>query len=345
MALPERRNTILTFIVDDYISSAVPVSSSAVAKSGTFNVSSATIRNEMGVLIEEGYLMRPHTSSGAIPSEKGYRHFVGGLDLSSPPPDGLVSALKRQMDVTPDDVDAWVQIAASVIADIIGALAFITAPRAKMPDVKQIELLRLHDMLVMLVLVLQEARVYRQVIELNREIPDPQLERTRNKVSAQVSGKNVDELVANKDREDIEDDFERQVWEATIEALVHADSVPGVRYMSGFRHFMSDPELVAQPQRGAMALSALENDDAFADLISGVSYGTEPVVWIGTDNNRPELCEHSVIMSGYGGAVNARGVVGLISPMRTAYDRAIPTVSFAAETLDEMVNRGGVGGS
>jgi len=104
MALPERRNTILTFIVDDYISSAVPVSSSTVAKSGTFNVSSATIRNEMGVLIDEGYLLRPHTSSGAIPSEKGYRHFVGGLDFSSPPPDGLVSALKGQMDVTPDDI-------------------------------------------------------------------------------------------------------------------------------------------------------------------------------------------------------------------------------------------------
>jgi heat-inducible transcriptional repressor len=340
MALPERRNTILTFIVDDYISTAVPVSSNAVAKSGGFNVSSATIRNEMGALIDQGYLLRPHTSAGAVPSEKGYRHFVGGLDHSSPPPDGLVTVLRQQMDITPDDVDAWVRVAASVIADLIGALAFITAPRAKMPDVKQIELLRLHDMLVMLVLVLQEARVYRQVIELEREISDPQLERTRNKVSAQVSGKGVEELVANRDREDIEDDFERQVWEATVEALVHTDSVPGERYMSGFRHFISDPELAAQPQRGALALSALENDDTFADLISGVTYGAQPLVAIGSDNNRPELFDYSLIMCGYGGAVNARGVVGLISPMRTAYDRAIPTVGYAAETLDAMVNRG-----
>ena len=57
--------------------------------------------------------------------------------------------------------------------------------------------------------------------------------------------------------------------------------------MSGFRHFISDPELAAQPQRGALALSALENDDAFADLISGVTYGTQPLVAIGSDNNRP----------------------------------------------------------
>ena len=341
MPLPERTSTILTFIVDDYISTAVPVSSSAVANSGGFNVSSATIRNEMGVLIDEGYLVRPHPSAGAVPSEKGYRHFVGGIDFASPPPDGLVSALNSQIEIAQDDVDAWVQIAASVIADLIGALAFITAPRSQMPDVKQIELLQLHDMLIMLVLVLQEARVYRHLIELEQAVPAPQIERTRNKVSSEVSGKGVRELVASRERDDIEDDFERQVWEATIEALVHAESVPGERYMSGFRHFMADPELVAEPQRGALALSTLENDDAFADLISGVTYGPEPLVCIGSDNHRPELCGHSLIMCGYGGEVNARGVVGLISPMRTAYDRAIPTVGFAAESLDAMVNRVG----
>lgn len=340
MPLPERTSTILTFIVDDYISTAVPVSSNAVAKSGGLNVSSATIRNEMGVLIEQGYLLRPHSSSGAVPAEKGYRHFVGGLDVNSPPPEGLVTLLHHQIDIAPDDVDAWVRIAASVIADLIGALAFITAPRAKMPDVKQIELLRLHDMLVMLVLVLQEARVYRRVLELEREINDSHLEHTRNKVTAEVTGKGVHELVTQKDREDIKDEFERQVWEATIEALVHADSAPGERFMSGFSHFMSDPELAAQPAKGAQAISALENDDAFADLISGVTYRSQPVVAIGSENNRPELCDHSVIMCGYGGEVNARGVVGLISPMRTAYGRAIPTVTFAAETLDAMVNNG-----
>ena len=337
MSLPERRSTILTFIVDDYITSALPVSSGTIANSGSFDVSSATIRNEMGLLIDQGYLVRPHASAGAIPSEKGYRHFVGGLDSSTPPPDDLVAVLHHQMDITADDVDAWVRIAASVIADLIGALAFITAPRAFMPDVKQIELLRLHDMLVML--VLEEARVYRRTIELQESISDPQLERTRNKVTAEVAGKGVRELVANRERDDIGDEFERQVWDATIEALVQADSVPGERFMSGFSHFMSDPELVAQPERGAMALSALENDDAFADLVSGVPYRSDPVVSIGSDNNRPELCDYSLIMCGYGEEVDMRGVVGLISPMRTAYDRAIPTVNFTAETLGSLVNR------
>ncbi len=340
MPLPERRSTILTFIVDDYISSALPVSSNAVANSAGFNVSSATIRNEVGALVEEGYLLRPHSSSGAVPAEMGYRHFVGGLDLTSPPPEGLVTMLQRQIDVAPDDIDAWVRIAASVIADLIGALAFITAPRVKMPDVKQIELLRLQDMLVMLVLVLQEARVYRRVIELDQNVNDSQLEQARNKVTAEVSGKGVRELVARKDREDIEDDLERQVWHATIDALMHADSVPGERYMSGFGHFMSDPESAAQPAKGALAMSALENDDAFTELISGVTYRNQPIVSIGTDNIRPELCDYSVIMCGYGGEVDARGVVGLISPMRTAYGTSIPTVTFAAETLDAMVNRG-----
>ena len=339
MSLPERSNTILTFIVADYISTATPVSSGAVAKSGGFNVSSATIRNEMGLLIQQGYLLRPHTSAGAIPSEKGYRHFIGSLDQFSTPPDDIVTVLQHQMDITLDDVDAWVRIATSVIADLLGALAFITAPRANMPDIKQIEILRLHDTLLMLILVLQEARIYRRTIELQKSISDPQLERTRNKVTAEVSGKGVRDLVEEKEREDFEDELERQVWETMIETLVSADSVPGERYMSGFSHFLADPELATQPERGAMVLSALENDEAFADLVSGVTYRTEPVVSIGSENNRPELCDYSLIMCGYGDEIDARGVVGLISPMRTAYDLAIPTVSFAAETLDAMANR------
>ncbi len=338
MDLPQRRSTILTFIVDDYISTAVPVSSRAVAKSGEFGISSATIRNEMGALIQDGYLLRPHTSAGAVPSEKGYRHFVGGLNYPSPPPGELVMALQHQTIMSPDDVDAWVQVATSVIADLIGTLVFITAPRAKMPDVKQIELLRLQDMLVMLVLVLQEARVYRHIIELERAVPEGELERTRNKVSAKVSGKGVEELAANREQSDIEDGFERLVWDATIETLLQADSVPGERYMSGFRHFISDPELAQAPAEGALALSALENDVAFADLISGITYGEQPKVTIGSDNPRPELLNYSVIMCGYGEAVNARGVVGLISPMRTAYDVAIPTVGFTAQTLNDMVD-------
>ena len=339
MALPERRSTILTFVVGDYIETANPVSSSAVAVDSGLRVSSATIRNEMGVLKEEGYLLRPHASAGAIPSEKGYRHFVDSLDLGSEPPREFVALLNGQMDFGVDDIDAWVQIASVVVADLIGALAFITTPRSSAAGVKGIELLRLEDMLVMLVLIMHEARVYRQLIELDKTLTNSELELTRNKVNAQLAGKRLDQVTEMSEHGFFGAPFERQVMDATVSVLRRNELAPGERYMSGFSHFISEPEMVADPESGAMAISALESDDAFATLVSGVPDQKQPVIFIGSDNPTPELRDFSVVMCGYGGDVEANGVVGLISPMRTAYDRSIPVVNFTAETLNALVNR------
>ncbi len=339
MALPERQSAILTFVVEDYIETANPVSSNAVAVDSGLRVSSATIRNEMGMLKEDGYLIRPHASSGAIPSEKGYRHFVDSLGLGLEPTRDFVGLLNEQMDFGLEDIDAWVQIASLVVADLIGALAFITTPRSRATGVKGIELLRLQDMLVMLVLIMHEARVYRQLIELNHALTDSELEITRNKVNAQLSGKRLDQVVEMSEHRFSDVPFERQVMDATVSVLRRNELAPGERYMSGFSHFISEPEMVADPESGALALSALESDDAFATLVSGISDHQQPVIFIGSDNPTPELQGFSVIMCGYGADVEANGVVGLVSPMRTAYDRSIPVVNFTADALNTLVNR------
>ena len=339
MDLPERRSTILTFIVEDYISTVTPVASTAIAVESGLGISSATIRSEMGVLREEGYLIRPHTSSGAVPSEKAYRHFVDRLDLGSDPPSNLVSTLHEHMGFGVEDVDAWVQIASMVISDLIGALAFITAPRSKNHFIKGIELLRMQDMLIMLVLIMQEARIYKHIIELEEHVTDSQLEQARNLVNAKVSGKELQNVLADEESTATQDDFQRQIWDATISILQQDKQALGERYMNGFYHFISEPEMTADPESGALALSALESDDIFTTLVSGVSEQQQPVIYIGSDNPHHELHDFSVIMCGYGQNSEVQGVVGLMSPIRTAYDRAIPAVNFTAETLNSLLNR------
>ncbi len=339
MSMSRRRNAILTFIVGDYITTASPIPSNAVAVESGLQVSSATIRNEMMALCEEGYLIRPHASSGAVPSEKGYRHFVDGLDKHSNPPRDFISLLHEQMDFGTEDIDAWVQVTSSIIADLIGALAFITAPRRKSSGVKGVELLRLHDMLIMLVIIMYETRVYRQIIELEQSVTDNEVEHTRNSIKSAISGKELYGLTALGEEHPKRNDFERQVWEAVIGVLKREEAAPGERYVNGVRHFFSEPENMAHPESGAMALSALESDDAFATLASEMSDTRRPMVFIGSDNSRPELQDFSVIMRGYGQETDARGIVGLISPMRIAYDRAIPVVSYTAQTIDSILCR------
>src|SRR3954462_5875595 len=81
MTLDERKANILRAVVEEYIDTAQPVGSGHVARAPGVEVSSATVRNDMAVLEQEGYLVQPHTSAGRIPTEKGYRFFVDGLNV------------------------------------------------------------------------------------------------------------------------------------------------------------------------------------------------------------------------------------------------------------------------
>src|SRR5581483_7395560 len=114
--LTDRRRDILKLIVEDYINSAIPVSSDAIARRMTVPVSSATVRNEMSALEDEGYIAQPHTSAGRVPSEKGYRYFVEFLM----PEQALTVEAQRMVDhqfyQVQLDTDQWVRLAAAVLA-------------------------------------------------------------------------------------------------------------------------------------------------------------------------------------------------------------------------------------
>lgn len=338
MPLQERRNDILTFIVDDYIASAAPVSSAHVADVCGLNVSSATIRSEMGWLQEAGYLIRPHTSSGAIPSARGYRHFVDGLDTHAPPAE-LTALFQETHSVDADDLEAWVRIAAAVIGDLVGTLAFITAPRTDAPSVRSIELVAVRDMLIMLLVVLQGAEVYRQVIETQRDFAPEEIDRARNIVNSRVAGKKVPEIVSARcsdpatDTAATDDDLPNQVWDATVSTLKRSAMLPGRRHVSGYSKMLSEPELVSDPEIGVTAMEVIEDDAAFSSMVSSVVGTGQLAVSIGSEDVRDGMENLSVIMCSYGHDCAGEGIVGLMSPLRVQYGRAIPVVHYTAQRL------------
>ena len=337
MPLPERRNDILTFIVDDYIESAAPVSSAHVADVCGLNVSSATIRSEMGWLQEAGYLIRPHTSSGAIPSARGYRHFVDGLDMLAPPAE-LTALFQESDSINADDLEAWARIAAAVIGDLVGTLAFITAPRTDAPSVRSIELVAVRDMLIMLLVVLQGAEVYRQVIETERDFAPEEIDRARNIVNSKVAGKKVPEIVsarrANSYHSEITDDeLPNQVWDATISTLKRSAMLPGRRHVSGYSKMLAEPEVVSDPEIGVAAMEVIEDDAAFSSMVSSVVGTGQLVVSIGSEHVHDGMENLSVIMCSYGDECAGEGIVGLLSPLRVQYGRAIPVVHYTAQRL------------
>ena len=336
--LTERKSQILKIIANDYISTAQPVASSVVARSHGLGVSSATVRNEMVALEEEGYIHRPHISSGGVPSDKGYRQLVQWLDDSLHVGADDAKRVAAGLSESTDDVDEWANAAAGILAALLDTVAFATPLRSQTSSIKGIELLELQEMLVMMVVVMQEAVVYRQLIRTSHSVTSSDLEHTRNKVNSLVAGKSLMSLRNRTPEPDSE--FDRRVVQSAVDvARRHETQRLKSRKLQGLSRLFRQPEFTEDGERAQMAITAIESDEVFEGLASAVSPGNNTVTFIGSENTHDSLKQFSVVVCDYGVGGEASGVLGILAPTRLAYGRAIPLVSYTGTSLSGIINR------
>ncbi|HAA94779.1 MAG TPA: hypothetical protein DHW65_04480, partial [Dehalococcoidia bacterium] len=166
--LSNRAATVLNVLVSEYLRSATPVASEDIARSLDHTISPATVRNTMSQLTEDGYISRPHVSSGGVPSDLGYRYHVESLPNTPELPNELRESVDRDLAETEPDISAWSQRCAAILSGITDNLAIVTAPRAESPRLKRIQLVFLQDFTALLVVVLEEARLLRRLLPLNQ---------------------------------------------------------------------------------------------------------------------------------------------------------------------------------
>ena len=159
-------NTILTSIIRQYIERAVPVSSASVLEECGLEVSSATVRNDVARLEEEGYILRPHHAAGSIPSDVGYRYYVGTLNRTQLPVEErfLINHLFHQVE---DKLEEWLNLAATLLARQTRSVAMVTSPRPASSRVKHIELVSIQPGLALAVVVLEGAKVRQQLLSFD----------------------------------------------------------------------------------------------------------------------------------------------------------------------------------
>ncbi|MFB3093039.1 MAG: heat-inducible transcriptional repressor HrcA, partial [Dehalococcoidia bacterium] len=194
--LTERREQLLRFIVDEYVRSAQPVASSAVAQRYTLPVSSATIRNEMARLEDEGFIVQPHTSAGRVPSDKGYRYYVEALMRPQEPPAAVQQTIRHQFHQAAGETDEWAHLAAAVLAARLSYVSVVTAPHAAQTRLRSLQLVSVHDFVALLVLVLQETLVLQQTLTLDRPLSQPELAAVAAHLNSLYAGRTVDEIRA-----------------------------------------------------------------------------------------------------------------------------------------------------
>ena len=334
--LTARQRTIVTLIVQGYIESATPISSEWIARNPDLGVSPATIRNDIAELEEMGYLNRPHPSAGTMPQDRAYRLYVGSLfDADTEPllPDAS-AAVRRRLSEVEGDLDEWTSAAASALAGLVGNMAIVTIPKAPESHVRHLELVYLRDFLVMLIVVMEQARLRRQLIRLSEPARPSDLEAIAQKVKGLIMGLNHHQIKA-KDMSLTP--LEEEVVGTTAVLLKEEDrDLYRDHYLDGLRNLLGQPEF-AEYEMVRSVVGGVEDGSLAQAVLDEAPEGDVPRVIIGHEHRGDMLRPLSVVIGQYGIPGEAVGAIGAIGPTRMEYSRTIAGVRLMSDLMDDLV--------
>jgi len=333
--LTKRREQLLRFIVDEYVRSAQPVASSAVVRRYGLPVSSATIRNEMARLEEDGYIVQPHTSAGRIPSDRGYRYYVEALMRPQEPPVAVQQTIRHQFHQAAGETAEWAHLAAAVLAARLSYVSVVTAPHAARPRLRRLQLVSVHDFVALLVLVLNETLVLQHTLTLDRQLSQDELNEVAARLNSLYVGRTVDEIRTMQ----IEHlSLEAQTVRAALDLMESegAESF-GEAYLEGLREMLREPEF-AQGER-MLALMELLGRPNLAKAIPLARAGHQEVTAIiGSEHPDDAMQQCSVVISRYGGSSSLRGTISVVGPTRMHYPKAVSMVRYISGIMEELLD-------
>jgi heat-inducible transcriptional repressor len=335
--LTERQKIILALVIREYIETAQPVGSKGLMEKYHLAFSSATIRNEMVLLTEKGYLRQPHTSAGRVPTEDGYRYFVrqlmGHTDLPVPTKRTIV----HQFYQAGNDVDRWMRLAASVLAHQSQGASLVTAPRPEQARFKHVELINTRGRQVLMVMVLTGGEVSQQMLVLVEPVVQERLSVVAQHLNEVCEGLDIDEIKALTSQLDT---LEQDILKLVIGDMTNSGGVlAGEVYRDGLSQVLAEPEF-GEGDSARRALRILEERSLLEDLLSRTVVNSEMggvQVLIGGEGTWEELRECSMVLARYGAPGLATGTLGVLGPIRMPYGRAISTVRFVAQVLSNLV--------
>jgi heat-inducible transcriptional repressor len=331
--LSPRTEIILKSIIKWYIERAVPVSSQNLVHDFELGVSSATVRNEVAFLEQEGYIVRPHTSAGSIPSDKGYRYYVGSLEQTALPvsEQRMINHLFHQVE---SRMDEWLSLAAATASRMSQNTAVITVPKLADCQFRHMELVSIQERTALLVLVLKGARIKQQLLTLGDVTTQDALTAIANKVNQSYMGLTASEIKA---KPLTDSPFEEQLTE-NLTRIMQFEDEQGYNqsYLEGLHFLLQNPEF-GHNERFLGIIELLEHKAMLGSLLPEGQGGDDVKVVIGSENKVEIAQDCSLVIGKYGLTHEASGLIIVVGPTRMAYPRVISTVSYLSLVLSGLV--------
>lgn len=333
--LTSRQEEILRIIVEGHVRSTLPIASDAIARHAGLRVSPATVRNEVAELEKQGYITRPHTSAGSVPTDKAYRQYVSRLIAAEPTPAEVQfrESLRQQLLKAQQDLEEWTSAAAAVLAQMVGNLAIATFPKAPESRVRHIEVVPLQDVLALLIVVLEHAQLRRQLIRLVTPAGRTELEHSANRIKEMVVGQTRRQIQATAS--DLSE-LEEAVLNTTLVILKEEDrSIYRGHYLDGLRNLLTQPEFSGN-ERVRPVVEAVEDGSLAQAVLDEAPEGVSVRVVIGQENKGDLLWPLSVVIAQYGVPGETVGAIGAVGPTRMEYSRTISSVKAMTVVMSEL---------
>ena len=296
--LSDRRQIVLRALIEEYIARALPVGSRTLVERYNLGISSATVRNELSLLEEMGYLAQPHTSAGRIPTDFGYRAFVDEL-LSESDPDNGEDALARELRESASDLDDLMDRTSQALARFTDCMTLLVPPRILSVDIRLINLVLLTPQRLLTVIVTEDGQVFDRQMDLPRDYSQDEIGKTQEALNNILVGTSLSSTSGELPlgASGVHDDLFKMVMAEILACLKDQNAIKA--HPLGISHLLGKPEF-SDSSCLMPVLEELEGDTMLLRVFNDAAASEEPVVRIGHENDSEALSSVSLIANRFG---------------------------------------------
>ena len=331
--LSDRRQIVLRALIEEYIARALPVGSRTLVERYNLGISSATVRNELSLLEEMGYLAQPHTSAGRVPTDFGYRAFVDEL-LSEGNSDDGEDALARELRESASDLDDLMDRTSQALARFTDCMTLLVPPRILSVNIRLVNLVLLTPQRLLTVIVTEDGQDFDRQMDLPRDYTQDEIGKTQEALNTVLVGASLSSTSGELPlgASGVHDELFRMVMAEILACLKDQNAIKA--HPLGISHLLGKPEF-SDSSCLMPVLEELEGDTMLLRVFNDAAASDEPVVRIGHENDSEALSSVSLIANRFGEAEHS-GLILIVGPTRMDYSQVLKAVRAARNVLKDL---------
>ncbi len=337
--LDERKKKVLQAIVEEYINTAEPVSSGSITKGHGLDYSSATIRNDMAQLENIGFLDKPHTSAGRVPSAEGYRYYVNELLKDDNLTLEEIKYIQYKLKVKVNEIEDLTKVATTTLSEITHYTTVAVGPKADKQIIEEIKFVSLGQRMLMVVIVTDTGLVKETIIKFDEDITESQVDTLNNLFNTRLRGKplsKIDKPMADYIFSEVH--YSIGIMKAIIEQINRiVEEENNNIFLEGAKKSFDLPEFKSM-KVAKNFVNLLDTKDEMLEIFN--SGDAEDInVFIGDDDENSNLKDFSIITFKHTIGDKDLGTIGIIGPKRMDYAKVISVMKYISKKLNEDNNK------